>query len=440
MDRLPDAQKILAAALKKNPKDVEALLQRAELYMGARKYTEAEADINQVLHFRPESAEVHYTMAQLYQARGEVLRRRQELSEAVRLNQYLLPARLELAQLFVSSKTAAAALELLDRTPDSQKAAVLVQRNWVLWNLGDLKAMRTGIDQGFAGGRTPDLLIQDGLWKLSQGNPAGARAALEEALKINPGDLRALEALHRTYAPEKESAAALKKVKEYVAQQPKSAPAKEFLGLLLWANRDIPEARRAFAEAKAADPAFTGAEMSLVQLDAMEKKWDDAQKRLLAVVAADGGNARARLWLGNIEEYRGDHTAALAQFRKVVELDPDNPDALNNLAYLLNAYKGQPDEALKYAQRAQELAPDDPDAADTMGWILYQKGLYRAAIPPLERAASHNGNVVWKYHLAMAYAKSGDAVRGRAALQAGLNRNPNVPEAEMAKRLLEPSK
>ena len=133
---------------------------------------------------------------------------------------------------------------------------------------------------------------------------------------------------------------------------------------------------------------------------------------------------------------RGDLAGAVEHLRRVVEISPDNPQALNNLAYLLAEYRQKPDEALAYAEKAHELAPDNPELADTLGWVLYRKGLYREALPQLERAASQSPNAVWKYHLAMAYAKFGDQKRGRAALDAALKLNPNVPEAKMAQALL----
>ena len=70
--------------------------------------------------------------------------------------------------------------------------------NWALWVLGDLPGMRKGIDTGLAHERSLDFLVQDGLWKLRAGDPAGARKAIEEALKIDPADMRALDLLNRT--------------------------------------------------------------------------------------------------------------------------------------------------------------------------------------------------------------------------------------------------
>ena len=438
--RRPDeGRKIIDRILEKNPKDVEGLLQRAEMYVEAGKYLDAETDLNQVLHFKPDAAEVHYALAQLHKLRVSPLKQRAELYEALRLNPYLLPARVELVELLLTMTSGAkAALDLVEDAPESQRPDLLVARNWALWALGDFKQMRAGIDRGMANGRTVDLMIQDGMWKLSQNDSNGARIALEEALKINPADLRALTALKQVYATQKQSGVAVQKVKEYAAKQPNSAPVQQFLGLMMWANGNIPQARQAFEAAKTASPSYQRAEMSLAQLDVMEKKWDAARNRLQAVVAADDRNARAHLWLGNLLEFQGNHTGAIVEYRKVLDVEPENPAALNNLGYLLAAYQNQPDEALKYAQKAQEISPNDPDVADTLGWTLYQKGMYTSAVPHLERAAAKDGgNVVWKYHLAMAYAKAGNLQKGRATYEAALKRDPNVSEAAVAKQVLE---
>src|SRR5579862_5475286 len=89
----------------------------------------------------------------------------------------------------------AAALDLLNSAPYDQKepTPMIVKRNSSLWSLNNRGEMRKGIDQGLAKGRTTDLLLQDALWKLQARDFAGARAVLEEALKIDLSDLRALE-------------------------------------------------------------------------------------------------------------------------------------------------------------------------------------------------------------------------------------------------------
>jgi len=434
-----EAEKILNQALKKNPNDLDALLQRGELYLSAGNFKQAEIDLNQVLHLQPSAPEVHYVLAKLHRARGAELSYRQDLAKALELNSYLLPVRLELVQGLLAAKNAQAALDVLNQTPQSQRQStpVLVQRNWAFWILGDLAKMRQGIDQGLTGERSEDLLIQDGLWKLRSGDPVGARRSVEEASKIDPSDLRALQALRSTYIAQKNAPMALQKVKEYAAGQPKSAPIQDFLGLTLLGQGDANGARTAFAASRAADPKYVQADLSLTQLDVAQGNVSDAKKRLDGILAADAGNSTAELWLGILQEKTGDRNSAIEMYRKVAQANPGSAQAMNNLAYLLSEVANKPDEALKYAQQAVQLVPERPAYCDTLGWILYKKGVYNAALPYLERASANNtdrDNVVWKYHLAMAYSKAGDTARSQSTLAAALKLNPNLPEAKIAQQ------
>jgi tetratricopeptide (TPR) repeat protein len=246
--------------------------------------------------------------------------------------------------------------------------------------------------------------------------------------------------LKDSYILQRQAPAAVQKIKEYAAQQPKSAAVQDFLGFVMWGSGDRVAARTAFTAATAADPKYYPADLALVQLDALDGNWDDATLKLNGLLAANPGNATARLWLGTIQAIKGNPAAALENFRKVVEISPDNSQALNNFAYLLLEHANKPDEALKYAEKAVEEAPTNANYADTLGWILYRKGLYSQALSNLERAVSTGRSPVAKYHLAMAYAKAGDLQRGRVTLAAAIKQNSKLPEARMAAEVLGPVK
>jgi len=417
---------------------LDALLDRARILLDGKEYVKAETDLNYVVSFNPNSSDAHYLLAKLHLIRGAMQSYRQELSEALRLNPALESVRLELAWSLIGDKSAKAALDLLDATPAAQKGsmAILVQRNWVLWVLGDMQEMRKGIDRGLSRQKSADLLAQDAAWNLRQHNLEASRAAAERALSVDASNLSALIILSQAYDLEGKSSVAIQKVREYAAKQPNSAPVQNFLGVLLLSRRQFPEARAALLKAKAADPQFFKTDLSLAMADELEGKGEDARKRLLAVISADSANSDARMLLAGVDETMGDKNAAIEQYRKVLEREPENAQALNDLAYLVADYGNQPDEALKYAQKAVELSPDAPSFYDTLGWILYRKALYPEAVKYLQLATSPNAHVVWKYHLAMAYAKTGRLAQGRAILAEALKQNPNIPEAEMARQVI----
>ena len=71
LNRAGDAEKVLTAALKKNGLDQDALMRRSRIYLDSGKYAEAEADLNQVLHYHKNSAEAYYLLAKVSQGRRE---------------------------------------------------------------------------------------------------------------------------------------------------------------------------------------------------------------------------------------------------------------------------------------------------------------------------------------------------------------------------------
>jgi putative PEP-CTERM system TPR-repeat lipoprotein len=437
-DRFTEVEKLLTVAIAKDAKDAAALLQRSALLIQVGRDAEAQADLTQLLRLRPESAEGHYLLARLHQRRGSSVLQRQELAEALKHNPRLLPARIELARNFLQTNASHEALNILTEAPEDQKSAIpfITEKNWALLQTGDLTEARKGVNEILAKRRTPDVLRQDALLKWHAGSYEQARKSLREALERNSEDLSALTLLVATYEDQKQAPAALKEVRDYAQREPKSAAILNFLGTLLVKEGDRTEARAALMAAKAANPNFASVDLSLARLDVADGRLDDGLKKLQTLSSQDPTNWLARLWAGHVQEIKGNHEAALAQYRKVLEIQDDNWVALNNMAFLLADFKHQPNDALKYAEKAKELKPDDPSVSDTLGWVLYQKGLYSNALPYLEDSVSKQPSSRRKYHLAMAYLKAGNTELGRATLQAALKTERNFPEAQSAQEVL----
>jgi len=95
---------------------------------------------------------------------------------------------------------------------------------------------------------------------------------------------------------------------------------------------------------------------------------------------------------------------AEARLRRVVELKPDDPQALNALGYTLVDRTTRIAEGYDLIERANKLSPDDPFIMDSMGWALFRLGRYADAETYLRRAlkdrqdaeiAAHLGEVLW---------------------------------------------
>jgi len=326
----------------------------------------------------------------------------------------------------------------MDGAPEQQKNTlpVLVQKNWALLLLDRQAEVRKNVDRALAAVRTPELLLQDAYLKIRQKSYASARASLTEALQKAPEDLRVLRMIVGSYASEKQIPAAVRWIQDHAAQHSKSAPVQQFLAEVLLANGQPVQARAALLAAKAANPVSTAPDLTLARLDLAEGHLDSAMQQINGVLVRNPDNLAARTLLAGLEDQRGNRAAAIAAYKKVLDLQPTNVTRLNNLAYDLAEFGNQPDEGLKYAQRAAKLAPNAPAVENTLGWTLYRRGLYSMALPHLEKAAQKEPSALRKYHVAMAYLKMGDQDRGQQNLEAARKLDPNLPELRTAFQVL----
>jgi tetratricopeptide (TPR) repeat protein len=77
---------------------------------------------------------------------------------------------------------------------------------------------------------------------------------------------------------------------------------------------------------------------------------------------------------------------AVTEYESLLAEMPNNPDILNNLAYMLAAGNVRLGEALEYAKRACEARPNDPGVLDTYSYLLYKNGRLSEAAEFLQSA------------------------------------------------------
>ena len=141
---------------------------------------------------------------------------------------------------------------------------------------------------------------------------------------------------------------------------------------------------------------------------------------------------------------------AVADFRKALELYPDQPLVLNYLGYSWVDRGQNLDEAFKMLHKAVELRPSDGYVVDSLGWAYFKLGKYDEAVKELERAIDlkpgdptindHLGDAYWRVgrkldaHFQWNHARDlgpepDDKVKILAKIEHGL---PDVKEPEAA--------
>ncbi|MDA0273135.1 MAG: tetratricopeptide repeat protein, partial [Proteobacteria bacterium] len=123
-----------------------------------------------------------------------------------------------------------------------------------------------------------------------------------------------------------------------------------------------------------------------------------------------------------------------ADLRRVIELDPNNADALNALGYTLTDQTDRHEEALELIEKALTIKPDEAAFLDSMGWVQYRLNNYDLALTYLRRAfelflndeiAAHLGEVLWVV---------GDRTEANQVWEKGLEL---APDSEILKKVIQ---
>ncbi|HVO90903.1 MAG TPA: tetratricopeptide repeat protein, partial [Casimicrobiaceae bacterium] len=124
------------------------------------------------------------------------------------------------------------------------------------------------------------------------------------------------------------------------------------------------------------------------------------------------------------------------QLRRLLELKPNDPQALNALGYTLVDRTDRTEEGFGLIEQAHKLAPRDPFILDSLGWAMFRMGRLDEAETFLKRALSERPDAEIAAHLGEVLWKKGDRASARAVWQAQLDSNPdNAVLQETMRRL-----
>ena len=97
--------------------------------------------------------------------------------------------------------------------------------------------------------------------------------------------------------------------------------------------------------------------------------------------------------LGLALHQKNDFEASITAFNKAIQLQPNYPDALNNLGAALYQ-QGQFEEAIKSLEKAISIKSDYAEAYFNLGLVFHGQGLFEKAMIEFEKALSLNSNYI----------------------------------------------
>ncbi len=181
---------------------------------------------------------------------------------------------------------------------------------------------------------------------------------------LAPKDAKKAYEKAREAMKKNKAADAQKELEKAVGIYPKYASAWFSLGLVKEQTKDIEGARKAYAEALAADPKYVNPYMQLAQLDANESKWQqvvETTDRLLKLDAYNFPRAYFLNSVANLNLKKIDEAEVSA--RAAVKSDPNNRNPqTHHLLGVILAQKEQFPEAATEMKTYLKLAPNANNA------------------------------------------------------------------------------
>jgi len=412
------ARQSFEQALKIDPTYFAAVASLATLDMAEKKPADAKRRFESLLVVSPKNAQALQALAALAAANGAS---KEEvaglLNKAIEASPSEASPRLLLIDLWLrnndTKQALAAAQSGVAAIPNSPELLTALGRaqqvsgelNQALATYGKLVAMQPLSTQP---------LIHLAEAQLANKDYAAAEQSLRKALELQPDFFEAQRGLVVLAVEAKKYQVAIPLTRTIQRQRPKAAA-----GYLL--EGDVQSAQRNWDAAGAAYRAglqqIPSPELAIKLHTVLGQagKAGDAEQFAASWTKAHPRDVVFMAYLGDAAIARGDYTAAEAQYLSALQVQPESPVILNNLAWVSQQLRKE--GALAYAESANRLAPNQPPFMDTLAMLLAAKGEHSRAVELQRRALEMQpSNASLRLNLAKIYLASGDKARAKTEL------------------------
>ena len=134
--------------------------------------------------------------------------------------------------------------------------------------------------------------------------------------------------------------------------------------------------------------------IALAQMYSRLKRWPEAEEAIAKAQQLSKPDERAYVDFiaASMEERQKKYDEAEETFKRVIQQDPGNAQALNYLGYMLADRGVRLDEAMGYIKKAVALDPQNGAYLDSLGWAYYKMGNYDLAEENLRKALDRVNN------------------------------------------------
>ncbi len=384
-------------AVEEDPDDPGHLHGLAQALMAQNKYAEALEQYKRLTQIEPSTAENFLRMAQLYRELGKFDEAESSLLHA----KQIAPASLEVlyneALLYEEQGRFDDAVKVLNDAINGMKG-------------------QKGEGEASNGSALSILYEQLGHAYREQENFPAAIRTFQEMAKLGPdAQRRAQMLLIDTYRESRDLDRAIAETKKALEASPKDQNLIVTLAMLYGEKSDADAATKLLNSLLQGTDSDQGIYVDIAQVQERGRKYGDAeQSAQKAEKLAHDNSDRETAWfmLGAIYERQKKFDEAEQQFRKVLDVNPNNAPVLNYYGYMLADRGLRLEEATSMIQRAVTQEPNNGAYLDSLGWAYYKQNKLAEAEEYLRKAAerqSHDPTILG--HLGDVYNKLGQKDR-----------------------------
>jgi putative PEP-CTERM system TPR-repeat lipoprotein len=434
---LKAARENFERALAQNPGFAPAAINLAQMDLAAKQPADAKKHLTDALAHNDKDPDLLVRLADIELNEGHADAGTQWLETAVKRNPDLLGPKLLLARYLLQTHKPQRALAITSEAEsgNSSNAELLALLAQSQADTGDRDAAVA--TYGRLAGLQPDaprIQVEIARLEAADAHWGAAQAALAKALAMSPGFADADIALAEidTQTGKFDEAG---RIASELAKRPDTLIAAQIInGNIAMGQRRYDVAAKDYGDAYAAAKTVivaTKLHNALLhanrkgEADTLMTQWMNQYKR----------DPISRLYMASQAELAGDGKRAEDLYQQVLQIEPTNAIALNELALIYYAAKDS--RALDYAERAYAQQPGNSAIGDTLGWILVDSGNVARGRPILEKVVKTTPDDSGaRYHLAVALFKSGEKATARSNLQLALKGTDAFPGKEDARKLL----
>jgi len=351
-----EAVTTLKSLIKLNPDSILGYYYLGRTYSHMKLYREALTYFTKVRELRPEFDQAVIDMAATYEALGDYPHAIDSYRSVLTQDEQRYPVMQRLIQLLLQQRRYSEALGYL----------------------------KTAAKSGLGG---QDTLRKIGLVYLELEQYDDAIATFTGMLEKFPSDNIRLY-LGIAYEEKSDLDNAYAEFKKIESGSPQYVEAVSHIALILKEQGKEDKAISAFKDAIAANP--DNLELYL-NLSTLYESIDRPQASLDTLLDHEGEfkkEPRLHFRIGVLLDKLGKRTDSISRMKQVLQLDPNDAQALNYLGYTYAEMGINLEDALKYIKQAIAIRPNDAFILDSLGWTYFKLKRYDEAAKTMEEAVS----------------------------------------------------